>query len=475
LIDDADSSVDNSTGTEFYQDSDGDGFGDASIWACALPGGASLYNGDCNDSSNQYYPGAPESCTDTEDYNCDGVTGDIDTDGDGYSACEECNDGDAAINPAALEICDGADNDCDGLLDDDDSSLDSSSASSWYADNDHDGYGDPGNEKPACNQPADYVTDSSDCDDNNAQISPSAQERCDGIDNDCDGLVDDEDPSLTSSTSWYMDEDGDGWGGELVYACSQPTNSVLYGGDCNDADSSYHPSAPEDCSENIDYNCDGASGDIDGDGDGFKACEDCNDGSAAIFPGGLEVCDGIDNDCDALVDASDDTLSSDAHWFEDTDGDGFGGLEVLACEQPEGTVELGGDCEDGDPAINPDAVEVCDGIDNDCDGAIDPDLTTWYQDADGDGFGDSDSTLNACEQPDGFVEEVGDCDDSELTVYPGAEEICDGLDNDCDGSMDTLCEATSWYAGGMCASSPQSSSLLVLAIGGLALIRRRAV
>jgi hypothetical protein len=87
--------------------------------------------------------------------------------------------------------------------------------------------------------------------------------------------------------------------------------------------------------------------------------------------------------------------------------------------------------------------EVCDGLDNDCDGIIDDgvvtDAPTWYADNDGDGFGDSASTTTACTQPDGYVNVVGDCNDNDPTVFTGAPELCDGLDNDCDDVVDDNC------------------------------------
>jgi hypothetical protein len=94
-----------------------------------------------------------------------------------------------------------------------------------------------------------------------------------------------------------------------------------------------------------------------------------------------------------------------------------------------------------DPAINPNAVEVCDDLDNNCDGQVDEDLTTytWYRDLDGDGYGDINIAWDKCAQPAGYVPDNTDCDDFYFNVNPGMNEICtDGLDNDCDGEIDEL-------------------------------------
>ncbi len=183
------------------------------------------------------------------------------------------------------------------------------------------------------------------------------------------------------------------------------------------------------------------------DGDGVPAAQDCDDSDPNINPQAAERCDGVDNDCDGLIDDDDDDVDPAAldSWFADSDGDGFGVLPALAeaCEGPPGSVSQAGDCAQDDPSIFPGASEVCDGLDNDCDGVWDDqdsslDLSSapvWFRDADGDGYGAASSgDLQSCLPPEGYEALDDDCDDTEAQVNPGALEICnDGLDNDCSG------------------------------------------
>ncbi len=178
---------------------------------------------------------------------------------------------------------------------------------------------------------------------------------------------------------------------------------------------------------------------------------DCDDADQAVNPGAAEVCNQVDDDCDGLLDEDDPDAQGLSVWYADDDGDGYGDASDSAevCEQPEGHIADDSDCDDQDAAINPQADEVCDEIDNDCDGATDEDdaldASTWYQDSDGDGYGDADATGQACQQPTGFVEDSSDCDDAVSYSHPDAAEVSgDGLDNDCDGTTDETTEVTYW-------------------------------
>ncbi len=382
----------------WYADADADGYGDptSATTACDAPAGAIAEAGDCDDTDAAWHPGAAEDdCTDPNDYNCDGSVGYVDADGDGFAACAECDDTAAAVNPAAVEVCNGADDDCDGAIDDADASLDTTGASAWYVDADADGYGD--------------------------------------------------DAAAT-------------------LACDAPVGSVAEAGDCDDTDAAWNPGiAEDDCTDPNDYNCDGSVGYADADGDGFAACAECDDTVAAVNPAATEVCNGADDDCDGATDDADDSLdpSSAPSWYADADADTFGdpGANVVACVQPEGTVADATDCDDTAAAVNPAAAEVCNRIDDDCDGAVDdadPGLdttsaATWYTDADGDTYGAPDASSLACLQPDGAVSDATDCDDAVAAVNPGATEVCNGTDDDCDGAVDDAdpsldtSTATAWY------------------------------
>jgi len=353
----------------------------------------------------------------------------VDADGDGIFADEDCNDGDPAIFPTAPELCNGVDDNCSYTIDEG-----ATDASTWYLDSDGDGYGNAAAPSHSCDAPVGYTADGTDCNDGDAAFHPgAAEDDCtDSSDYNCDG------------TSGYADADGDGFP-----ACA----------DCDDTASGVNPSATETCN-GVDEDCDGAVddgaintntyyADTDSDGQGnpadsVDACSapenyvnnatDCNDTSAAAYQGAVEVCDAIDNDCDSQTDEPD---ATDAQvWYGDGDADGHGNasLPLTACTAPAGFVSSSDDCDDDDDTAYPGATETCDDDDENCDGAIDEALTaTYYIDYDGDGFGKDTVAVQACSAPIGFATTNTDCDDLDVTVFPGATEQCNGVDDACSG------------------------------------------
>jgi len=136
-------------------------------------------------------------------------------------------------------------------------------------------------------------------------------------------------------------------------------------------------------------------------------------------------------------------------YYRDQDGDFHGDPTVPSqgCVAPVGYVEDSTDCDDSRPDVSPSDAEICDGVDNDCDGVVDEDgLSLFHPDADGDGFGDPATSIEGCEAPDGYVDDGTDCDDSCSDCFPGADELCDDLDNDCDGTADDGLPFTTWYS-----------------------------
>ncbi len=221
---------------------------------------------------------------------------------------------------------------------------------------------------------------------------------------------------------------------------------------------------------------------VDGDGDGHDASVDCDDGDPDVFPGAVERCNGVDDNCDGDVDeaASVDALT----WYADTDSDGFGTplFQVTACEQPSGYVSDNSDCNDDEATVNPEETEVCDTLDNDCDGYTDEDgaadAVTWHPDHDLDGYGEYEGvTVRACEQPSGYAANNLDCDDFHNTIYPGAPEDCsNGVDDDCDGDADEAEDCAADTGAGVpktCSVTGASPATLALPLVLLGLARRR--
>ncbi len=223
---------------------------------------------------------------------------------------------------------------------DDGDGVDCESPQIVYPDTDGDGYGDDSESKPSCDPsgpPAGFTAAGGDCDDTEAAVSPVGKEVCDGLDNNCDGRMDDADPSIDMRTTdrFYLDSDGDGFGDPdetvSVRTCAPPAGYVA-------------------------------------------TWTDCDDSRASVNPNAKEICDHLDNDCDGKYDMTDGSLdmTTARSFYRDADFDTVGtGTAMLACDQPSGYVATSGDCNDGDNLVKPGGVEICDGADNDCDGGID--------------------------------------------------------------------------------------------------------
>ncbi len=305
-----------------------------------------------------------------------------DADGDLFTIAQgDCDDANPSLYPGAEEVCDGVDQDCDGDADD-------GVLGTFYADVDGDGYGDPATGSALCEG---AVENDTDCDDTRADVNPGAVEACDGADNDCDDAIDEE-----GLSTWYTDADADGYGDVTTGAldCAPGAGQVSDPSDCDDTD-------------------------------------------AAISPAATETCDSADNDCDGATDEGVTTV-----WYIDYDADGYGtdSYRAYSCTAPAGYVATDDDCDDVARAVNPGATELCNAIDDDCDGTTDePDAAgapTWYYDGDADAWGDSAVSQVACDQPTNYVSADGDCDDTDPDSWPGAPERYDGVDDDCDGRID---------------------------------------
>jgi len=286
------------------------------------------------------------------------------------------------------------------------------SPTTYYQDLDGDTYGNPNVTVQACMPMPGLVLNNQDCNDNNAAINPN--------------------------TVWYADADGDGFGNITVTqnSCLQPNGFVANSTDCNDNNALVNAVTTW-------Y--------IDQDGDGFGSAvtsmqncgqpagyvansTDCNDASAAVNPAAVEVYNGIDDNCNAIVDEG----FTPVNFYLDNDGDGIGGnIFVFGVTSPGPNYVLTtGDCNDNNNAMYPGNTEICDNLDNDCDGSVDEGIAvlTYYQDLDGDTFGNLAVSISSCTVPQGYVLNNTDCNDQNANINPNAIDIPgNGIDEDCSG------------------------------------------
>ncbi len=495
----------------YYPDVDGDGFGAASATAqsaCAPVAGKVANNQDCNDANAAVKPGATEICNGVDD-NCSGAPDEgltfvsywPDVDGDGFgsatasaqSACAQpsgkvtnntdCNDGNAFIHPGAAETCNLTDDNCDGAIDN------GTVTQNYYPDLDSDGYGAAGSlAQASCAPVSGKVPNNTDCNDGNGAIHPGAAEVCNGADDNCAGGVDE---GLTF-LSYYPDLDSDGFGAAgstPQSACAAVSGKVTNDSDCNDGSAAIKPTATEICN-GVDDNCSGAADEglattpyyPDSDQDGFGSASapaqdscrpvagkvtshtDCNDGSASIHPGAAEACNGVDDNCAGGVD----------------EGNPGGGASCSTgqpgvCQAGTVTCQASGlTClRNSGPSA-----EQCDGLDNDCDSAVDEDFANKNQPCS--------AGLGVCLRSGTFVctadKSATTCS---VTAGPPTAAACDGLDNDCDGVVDepgfvgaTTLHNTAWkdlevapyyFSSGGCQGGVTGSGTDALAGGALVL------
>jgi len=424
---------------------------------------------DCDGSVDEGNPGGGEPCT---------VSG---KKGLCAEAQQECAGGEVVCKQVFFgldEACDGQDNDCDGQTDE----AGAQGCTVYYLDKDSDGYGVDSASSCMCASEGYYTAfESGDCDDTQPAAHPNAGEDCDGIDNDCDGLLDILDPnilvppcelqagvcagikkpaSLCEQMEWKAC-------GPDLYKAIDPAYQDGMEQDCdgldNDCDGQVDEDFswfPEECN-GVDDDCNGKIDEgllhdyfLDGDGDLYgdenskvTACfapqgtiatgMDCDDSDPTIHPGTEELCDGKDNDCDGLADQFDEACSqgcaegkrtcTDAKWSECDAPKPLSCVDWESCKYQPMCVA----------ACPPEPSEQCNGLDENCNGEIDEGvLVTFYADVDGDGWGIETATTLGCFPPIGYAAKKGDCADNNHSAYPGAVEVCDNVDNDCDGDVD---------------------------------------
>ncbi|MEP6795288.1 MAG: CARDB domain-containing protein, partial [Saprospiraceae bacterium] len=396
----------------YYADADGDAYGNiaVTVQGCTAPSGYVSNSTDCNDNDNtvhvalQYYidadldgfgsntsamlcsstapSGYSTNHTDCDDDNINihaTVLYYVDADGDGYGSTTSamlCS----LTAPAGYST---NNTDCS------DTNASIHASVQYYIDADHDGYGSTATAMVcALTPPVGYSTNSNDCNDTVASIHPGATETCNLLDDDCDGLIDE-----NIGNTYYADADNDGYGNLsiTIVSCTLPAGYAANGTDCDDT-------------------------------------------NASIHPGATETCNQIDDDCDGAVDEG--VLLT---FYADADNDGWGNafISQTGCTAPSGYVTLSGDCNDTNAAIHPGVSETCNLIDDNCNGTIDEGVQiAFYADGDNDGFGNPSVVVMACSQPSGFVIDHTDCNDALTSVHPGAVEMCNGYDDDCDGQVD---------------------------------------
>ncbi len=471
LDNDCDGMVDEMVLSTYWEDTDGDGFGDPDgevRMGCAQPVGFAENDNDCNDEVAAINPAATERCTEEDvDENCDGVIDPVEDcscdEGDtqpctlpGVCAAgvETCDSGSwsvtCSIEPE-IEVCNGFDDNCDGVTDE-------GLTVACYEDDDNDGYAAAGallsqrcpqSSRPevggcptgTTNRPP--MGDDIDCNDSNSSVRPSATEVCvegTSLDDDCDGMVDegvavvcytDGDNDTYPAASAATPRCADNGRPEVGRCPSGTTNTVptMSTTDCDDSTFAINPAATERCETPADDNCNeminedcecippasrscSEGGIVGVCGGGTQPCEDGAWGDCDITPAPTEIaCDGMDEDCDGAIDES--LLTS---CYTDADDDGYppaGAMPMLKCtcgsmETSRAPTVGNVDCNDSMASVNPGATELCDRLDTNCDGT-DPRPEDWDN--------DMHTAIGFTGCTGGFDKD--DCNDFISTVFPG--------------------------------------------------------
>ncbi len=349
-------------------------------------------------------PAVAEMCNQTDD-NCDGRTDEgisgtactIDNAAGSCPGTASCVNGvfNCAGKTPSNETCNGSDDNCNGQTDEN-----ATNCIVYYRDSDDDGFGLAGDSQCLCQAYEDYsAIAKGDCNDSDINVYPGVAERCNGKDDNCDGATDE--MGALNCVEYFFDGDDDSWGLSSDKRCL--------------------------CAASGDYTATRGG--------------DCNDGDAGVSGGSTETCNGVDDDCDGSTD--EENASGCSEWYKDVDGDTFGDKndhKCLCASTAVYKVDVGGDCADGNGAINPAALESCDDVDDDCDGQTDEEgasgCASYYYDNDGDHYGVG-APKCLC---DGFGKYTamvtGDCNDADGSANPGMTEVCNSKDDDCDSSTD---------------------------------------
>jgi hypothetical protein len=426
---------------EGFADMDGDGLAD-----CVDPD----RDGDGIDDTVDNCPGVNNPGQDDTDKDGVGDACDPDMDGDGVAnAVDNCP---LAANPDQTDCdADGAgaacdlDDDRDGVPDFQDICL--CVFDPEQADLDGDGLGD------SCDPDRDNDGIPNEVDNCPDLANPDQEDlNHDGIGDACvadwdgDGVFNEDDNCAWVANAGQQDFDGDGVGDACD--CDSDGDDVGEGV----VESCPPVENPDNCrflanpdQADLDADKKGNPCDPDRDGDGDPNDTDCEPDNSTVSHLQFEACNGIDDDCDSIADPA--GASGCVQYHYDADADGYGTQVVRCLCAPAGfySTVKGGDCMDTNAAAHPNADEVCDGVDNDCNVVIDDEnatgCTVFYRDADGDGWGDAAMPTRClcATEPGSFytTTQVGDCDDVDPAMHPGAVESCNGRDDDCDGKPDT--------------------------------------